>query len=137
MEENVGGDVEIIENAELLVDKLDTERACFAWRTYLDGLAIDYYRAAVARDRTTENFHQGGFARAVLTDQRDDFTGAHAQADVIERDDAGKSLTDILHLEDGRAHWHRGFAADEHRRTRIEYQRSRATIHVNPCKSVA
>ena len=36
--EDVGGDVEIVEDAELLMNKLDAESAGLAWRAYLNGL---------------------------------------------------------------------------------------------------
>ena len=106
VEKDVGGDVEIVEDAQLLMNKLDAERAGFARRTYLGSLAIDLHRAAVACDGAAQDLHQGRLAGAILTNQRDDLTGADAQADVIERDDAGESLADSLHLQYGRVFCH-------------------------------
>ena len=41
-----------------------------------------------------EDFHQRGFARAVLAAQRNDFAAPDLKADVVERNHAGKALAD-------------------------------------------
>ena len=47
-EKDVGGDVEIVENAEFLVNELDAESAGLAWRAYLNRLAVDLDSACIA-----------------------------------------------------------------------------------------
>jgi hypothetical protein len=49
-----------------------------------------------------ENFHQGGFARAILAAQRDDLAAPDLQADVVQRNHAGKSFGDPAHFEERR-----------------------------------
>jgi hypothetical protein len=46
-QEDVGADIEIIEDTEFLMDKLDAERAGFTWRAYLNRRAVDLDRAAI------------------------------------------------------------------------------------------
>ncbi len=50
---------------------------------------------------TGENFDQGGFARAVFTDQPVDFTGHQAQINILQRNNAGEALAHILHFKNG------------------------------------
>jgi hypothetical protein len=49
-----------------------------------------------------EDFHQRGFARAVLAAQRNDFAASDLKADVVERNHAGKALADSAHFGERR-----------------------------------
>jgi hypothetical protein len=49
-----------------------------------------------------EDFHQRGFARAVLAAQRNDFAAPDLKADVGQRNHAGKALADSAHFGERR-----------------------------------
>jgi hypothetical protein len=53
--------------------------------------------------RSAQDLHQGGFARAVFSEQDVNFAFAQLEIDFIQRDNAGKGLTDALHLKRGSA----------------------------------
>ena len=58
-----------------------------------DGAAV----AAVGVN-AREDFHQRGFARAVLAHDGVDFSGAYPQVDLVQGNDAGEGFADIPHL---------------------------------------
>src|SRR6185436_14010928 len=97
--EDVGGDVEIVEDAEFLVNELDPMSSSIARRVDLDRFAVDLDRTAVAGNRAADDIHQRRLARTVLTDQRDDFTLADGEIDLIERNYSGEPFADSLHFE--------------------------------------
>ena len=87
--------------------------------------AVNFHRFAVNEDlpgvglmHAAEDFHQGGFARAVFAAKRDDLAAPDGQADIIKRFDAGKSLGNPAHFQQRRGghhgiavtHWPRIFS---------------------------
>jgi hypothetical protein len=58
-----------------------------------------------------EDFHEGGFAGAVLADEGQDFAAGDAQMDVVQRDHAGETLADAAQFEERRrgGGWDAGF----------------------------
>ena len=53
---------------------------------------------------TAQHVHQGGFARAVLADQRVDLALFHLEVHVIKRFYTGESLCDIFHFQQNLCH---------------------------------
>ena len=82
---DVGRDVEIVEEVELLVHEGDARRhgAGDGERGVLD--AVDADRAFARLDDAAQDLHQGRLAGAVLADQRQHLAALDAQADAIER----------------------------------------------------
>ena len=91
---DVGADVEIVEEIELLMDEGDARAHRAANGQRRIGRAIDLDGAAVGRDDAAEDLHQGRFAGAVLADEADDLAGANLQAEIGERHHAGIGLAD-------------------------------------------
>ena len=101
-DEDVGGDVEVVEQVEFLMHEGDAGLGGI-----LDGQggplgAVDPDGARARRDHAAEDLHEGGFAGAVLADQADDLTRRDRQADAGQGDDPGIGLADVLKLEEGR-----------------------------------
>ena len=69
--------------------------------------------AFVRQIEAVENLHQGGFARAVLAEQRVNLAGADVKGDVIAGEHPGKAFDDPGHLQgvdftvgEGSGVWH-------------------------------
>ena len=91
---DVGGNVEIVEEVELLVHEGDAgaHRRGDAQRAFLD--AIDGDGAGIGGDDAAQDLHQSGFAGAVLADEADDLAGCHAHRKALQRENAGIGLAD-------------------------------------------
>ena len=73
------------------------------------GLAADLDLALVRVVEPVEDVHQRRLAGAVLAEQGVDLALAEVEVDVVVRDDPGKALRDVAHLEHGsRRISHRG-----------------------------
>ena len=57
-----------------------------------DGLAVDHQAAAVGRIDACEHLDQRGFARAVLADQRVNFTRGERDIDVVQHFDIAEAF---------------------------------------------
>ena len=97
---DVGGDVEIVEEVEFLVDEGDAGLHRAADAEAAIGHAIDLDGAAVGLDHAAEDLHQGGFAGAVLADHADDLAGADIEAEIGKGDDARVGLAQPGQLEE-------------------------------------
>ena len=101
-EQDVAGDVEVVEQVQLLVDERDaaapSRRVDVAHRRRR---AVDQHVAGVGLLDAADDLHQRGLAGAVLAEQRDDFARVHLEAHAAERVHAGKPLVDRSKLEDG------------------------------------
>ncbi|BAB51502.1 mll4969 [Mesorhizobium japonicum MAFF 303099] len=101
-EEDVGGDVEIFEQIEFLVDEGDARtQAAFDTQPLMGG-AVDRDRAGVRRGDAAEDLHQGRLAGAVLADQADDLARPDLHGEAIQRDDARIGLAHALEAEERR-----------------------------------
>ena len=101
-EEDIGGDVEIVENVELLMDEGDAEAHRIVDVLDLDGFVGKDDFSGVGLVDAAEDFHQGRLASAVFAAQADDFGLADIEIDIIERDDARESFGDSAHRQEGR-----------------------------------
>ena len=112
-EQDVAGDVEIVEQVELLVDERDPQRRRAGDAAHDDRRAVDQHLAGVGLLDPADDLHQGGLAGAVLAEQRHDFSRVHVEAYATERLHAGKPLVDRAELEERRAgHRPRSCASD-------------------------
>ena len=99
---DVGGDVEIVEEVEFLMDEGDAgaDRAA-------DGERADRATPSISMvprsgcDDAAEDLHQRRFAGAVFADEADDLAGADVHAEVGERHDAGIGLATPVSLRNG------------------------------------
>ena len=103
-DEDVAGDVEIVEQVQLLMNERDAGRDRIRHAVARTCDAIDPDRPTARRDNTAEHTHQRRLAGAVLAEQRDHLAGRDRQADVVERDHARIGLADVDQLEEGLAH---------------------------------
>ena len=95
-------DIQIAKNVQLLMDEGDSE-------FHRIGDVIDHYRPAFNEDfpgirliHAAEDFHEGGFARAVFPAQGNNLATPDGQIDVVEGFDAGESLGNSPHFEQRR-----------------------------------
>jgi hypothetical protein len=69
-----------------------------------DTRAVDQHISRVRLLDASDDFHQGGLAGTVLTQQRDDLSGLHVEAHAAQGVHAWKTLVDPAKLEDRYAH---------------------------------
>jgi hypothetical protein len=103
-EEDVGGDIEIVGEREILIDRLDAgaaridglgrSSACCP-RTRFAGVLLVDARHALDECR---------LARAVVAQQRDDLALVHVEADIVYGGQAAEALDHVLELKDRLAH---------------------------------
>ena len=99
-QEDVLGDGQIGDLVEFLVDGDDAGILRLAGRGEVDRLALEDHLTGVALIHAGQDFHQGGFARAVLADKHMDFAPADIEVDIRERQDAGEAFGDPAHFEE-------------------------------------
>src|SRR5262245_2125541 len=87
-EKNVLSDVQVLEHIEFLVDKSDPSFNRIRNRTDNYLLTVDLQSPGVRLIDAAENFHEGRFAGAIFTGQRDDLTRKDLQVDLVERNHA-------------------------------------------------
>src|SRR3989442_4950222 len=100
-EKHVGGDIQIIQDVKFLMNESDSQAERIGDVVNANRCAAYTQFAAVRLVNAAEDFHQRGFARAILSHQSNDFAFADLQADVVERHHAGEPFGDSLHLEKG------------------------------------
>ena len=103
-DEDVGGDVQVLEQVEFLVHEGDARRHRLrhGQAAVLPDAGADH--TGVGRDDAAQHLHQRRLARAVLADQADDLAHADGQADTVERHDAGVALADADQFEKRHRH---------------------------------
>ena len=84
---------------QFLVDDRDAVLLGVAWVAQRQAAAFEKHLALVVRVDAAEDLHQGGFAGAVLADQRVDFARLHGKRDVAQRLHTGKALADGPNFE--------------------------------------
>ena len=99
-EEDVGGDAELRDEVQLLVDDGDARppRRRGRWRS-ATGRAVDPDLAVIVGVHAGEDLHQRRLAGAVLAHQRVHLAGAEVEVDAVERGDAGEALADAARAQ--------------------------------------
>ena len=95
-EEDVGGDAELGDEVELLVDDGDAGPLGVADAGEADGRAVDQDLAGVGGLDAGEDLHQRRLAGAVLAHERVNLAGAEVEVDAVERGHAGEALADAV-----------------------------------------
>ena len=103
-EEDVGADIEVVDVVEFLVDEADAEGDGIGYGVDGDGFVVDADFAGVGLVDAADNFHEGGLAGAVFTDEGDDFGGGDGEVDLVEGDDAGEAFGDVGQLQERVGH---------------------------------
>ena len=88
-----------LEQREMLEDHADAFGARLRRPVRREGLAAQRHGAGVGPQHAVDDLDQGGFAGAVLAQQRMDFSLVHAEGDVVVRQDAGKRSGDAFETE--------------------------------------
>ena len=91
-EKDIRCHVQIVEHVQFLMDERDAQRHRVIDVANLHRFPAHLNLAVVRLIYSTDDFHQGGFARAVFTAERNDFARTDLQRDIVERDDAGKAF---------------------------------------------
>ena len=84
------------------MNELYPVEARFTRRANQDLLSVNAHTAGVFLNHAAQDFHQRGFARSVLSYERDHFCRINFQINIVECDYAWESLADSLHLQHGR-----------------------------------
>ena len=98
-EEQVGYNVEVVAEREVLVDGCDAERGGVAGSGDLDLLALEEHAPFVGQLDAGDRLDQGGLAGAVVADDRHDLTCVQVEVDVLERLNLAEALADALGLQ--------------------------------------
>ena len=99
-QEDVFGDGQIGDLVEFLVDRDDAGVLRLAGCGEINRSALEDHLTGVALIHAGQDFHQGGFARAVLTHEHMDFALADIEVDIGERQHAGEAFGDPTHFEE-------------------------------------
>src|SRR5215204_7712699 len=97
-EEEIGGDIEVIGEREILIHRFDAEILSVAWAAETHGMALEHDLALIRSDRTGQHFDQRRFARGVVAAERVDLAGEDPEVDPVERRHAAVALRDGAHL---------------------------------------
>ena len=103
-EKEIGGDVELRHEVELLRDDHDARRVRFARVGEAHGLTGQRDRALVVRDDARKHVHQRALARAVLAEQDVDLARVQVEIDAAQRAHPAEAFLDPPHLQQGGDH---------------------------------
>ena len=98
-QENVGADVQIVGQRQVLIDRLDAERARLARVGELDRPALVKNLALVRRVHARDALDQRRLAGAVVARQRQHLAGLQVERDLLQRLHAAEALRGAAHLE--------------------------------------
>ena len=98
---DVFGDGERLDEHEVLVHHAQTMTNGFGSGMEIDAPAAQPDLAGIRRVETVEDIHQGRFARAVFSQKRVHFSGRQVEVNTCIGGDAGKTLDDAAHSDDG------------------------------------
>ena len=98
-EEDVVGDVALVDQGQVLVDDRDPQRHGFVRAANVYRLPIELDLSLVRVVSAAEDFHEGRFAGAVVTDERDRLAGVDAEIDVLQRLHMQEGLADPARLQ--------------------------------------
>ena len=92
-------DSQVGEDRQVLVDDLNTQAGSFCRIDLGDLLTFESNSTFVFGVNTGNDLNQCGLAAAVLTGQAHDFTGTHAQSNVVQSMNAAKAFMDPGHFK--------------------------------------
>ena len=98
-EHDVRGDVEVLGEVELLVDKRDAAALRVADRTQPHRFAVDEERPFVGPLHAREDLHEGALAGAVLADHCEHLARADRRVDAVEGEHAAEALREAAALD--------------------------------------
>ena len=98
-EEDVGDDVEVLAEREILEHRRDAERQRRAGIGQRDRLAAERHGAGARLMHAGQDLDERRFARAVVADERDDLAGMNVEIDVGQRRDRAEMLGDAAQAE--------------------------------------
>src|SRR6185312_14928836 len=90
--EEVGDDVHVRTDRQVLIDRLDAQALGGGRAVDDDRLALEQQAAGIGLDGAGDDLHQGGFAGAVVAQQRHDLAGLHREIDVTQGLDGAEAL---------------------------------------------
>ena len=103
-QQHVAGHIEVVELVQLLVDERDPERRRRVDVADHDTRAVEEHISRIRLLDASDDLHQGGLTRTVLTQQRNDLSGLHVEAHAAQGVNAWKMLVDAAKLKDRYAH---------------------------------
>jgi hypothetical protein len=97
-EDEVGDDVEVVAEGEVLVDGRDSQfgRVLGAFDPHF--LAVEADRPLVGGLDAGDGLHHRRLAGAVVADEADDLAGVHGEVDPVQSLDRAEPLADFLQL---------------------------------------
>jgi len=98
-EEEVGGDVALVSQGQVLIDGLDAGAPGIGRRVEAPGLAVDFEMAGVRAEDPAEDLHQGRLACSVIAHHGGHRTERELDRDVVERANAAEVLADLAGSE--------------------------------------
>ena len=98
-EKDVGGDVEVGRQHQLLVDERDAQPLGLADIGNGDRVSVDGDLSLVGRVGAAQDLHQRALAGAVFAHQRQHLARLKVKRNALQRDDARKALRDRAHRE--------------------------------------
>ena len=98
-EEDVGADVEIVGEREVLINRLDAVAARIHRRRERDRRAVEDDLAVVGLVDSRHTFDQRRLARAVVAEQADDLAAPHLQAHAVDRRQPAETLAQVADLQ--------------------------------------
>ena len=120
-EEDVLIDAKVVDGIELLVDEGDAVRNRIVRRTELHGAAVQQDAPRRGRKHPAEDVHQRRFARAILSEQRENLAVGDGQGNVVEHLVRAEGLADV-------------FKGDAHGRS-VSFAISTATSRRGTCRN--
>ena len=100
-EVQVGDDVEVVAQREVLEDRGDAELLRLLGAVDGDAFAVEDHLTLVGRVDAGHDLDERRLAGAVVADQGDDLTGVHVDRDILERLHGAETLADARHREHG------------------------------------
>ena len=89
---NVGADVEIVGEREVLIDRLNAHPARVHGRCEHGRPAVEGDRALFRVVDAGDAFDEGRFARPVVAEKPDDLAAGNVEADVVDSDEAAEDF---------------------------------------------
>ncbi len=99
-EEDVGDDIEVVAEGEVLVDGGDPEPGRVLWSRDLYLAAVEAHRPLVSGVDAGDRLHQRRLTGPVVPDQADDLTGVDGEVDPVQSLDRAESLAHLIELEE-------------------------------------
>ena len=99
-EEHVACDIQVLGEAQLLVDDAETLVQGILRGTDRDRVSLDQDLARIGLVCATQNLDQGALAGSILAEQDVDFARAKLEIDTVQCQHTGKCLDDVPHLDD-------------------------------------